>query len=171
MPARSTWRFALILGAAMSLTVAAACDGYGDNGDATATPGATSTVAGAPTPAPTGDASGESLDLPNESGEEPIFWRTSDEFASVQAGEAYKVVLRVTNGYAEESLPLTATRGGASVDFEAMRATPAGADDEGTYYVVSLVFPQEGSWQLTAAAGPDDATVTVDVAPGGAATG
>jgi hypothetical protein len=109
--------------------------------------------------------------MPSETGEAPIFWRTSDAFASVEAEQGYKVVLRVTNSFDEAALPLVATRGGSSVEFQARRAVPLGSDDEGSYYVATLVFPQKGTWQLTATAGADKATVPVEVASGGAAAG
>jgi hypothetical protein len=163
----SPLRIVLLLAATLlALTIAGACDD-----DEKSTSDGASPTPETTTPGPTDAASGDSLDLPFETGEDPIFWRTSDQFASVQAEQSYKLVLRVTNGYQEDSLSLTAERGGASVEFEARRATPVGADDAGSYYVVSLVFPQAGSWQLTATAGADQATVPVDVAPGGGATG
>ncbi|MEX1254984.1 MAG: hypothetical protein WEE64_11660 [Dehalococcoidia bacterium] len=170
---RSQIRTALLLAATLlALTVAVACDDHEPASEAAVTPTeAVSVTIVSPTASETDPTSGNSLDLPYETGEDPIFWRTSDQFASVQTDQSYKLVLRVTNGYQQESLPLRAERGGASVEFEARRATPTGEDDAGSYYVVNLVFPQAGSWQLTASAGADEATVPVDVAPAGGATG
>ncbi len=169
-PSPAVRAFSLVGAALAALAIGVACDDGGSNGESTATPEASATQAASPAGTA---ASNESLDLPFETGEKPIFWRTYDQFESVQAEQAYKVVLRVTNGYAEESLPLVAQRssGGATVEFEAQRAEPVGADEPGSYYVLSLAFPQPGSWELTATAGADEATVTVDVAPGGGAAG
>ena len=129
-------------------------------------------------PAPSATATGEEPTLPpgadatpgeNELGQAPIFWRTLDKFETLTAGQEYKIVFRVTNGYAEDTLPIeaTAATGTAGVTFEAARTTPEGEEDKGTFYSVNIVLPEEGSWQLTARAGAGEVTVDVEVAPGG----
>ena len=166
---------ALLIAIPIAASLLLACgddNGYGD-----ATPTGPDTTATA-----TALATGEEPTLPpgtdatpgeNELGEAPIFWRTLDKFESLAAGEEYKIVFRVTNGYAEDTLPIeaTAATGTASVTFEAARTTPEGEEDKGTFYSVNIVLPEEGSWQLTARAGAAEVTVDVEVAPGGTPAG
>jgi len=121
------------------------------------------------TPDPAAEAtasnSEESLRLNLEAGQAPIYWRTQDDFQSVRAGEPYKIVLRVTNGYDEETLPVLAERedGGDRLDFTASRAEPVGAEDPGAFYVFELLLPRPGGWEVTVKAGDDQATITVRV--------
>lgn len=105
-------------------------------------------------------------DVP-EVGEGQVFWRTQDGFESLTAGEPYKVVARVTNGYAEPTLRIVAEpfSEGESVEFQANLATPAGPDEAGSYYVFSLNLPTEGSWQMSAYVSLEPAMVLVSVDP------
>ena len=149
--------------ALLTLALFAACDS-GDDGapeiDTTATAEAT------------GPGSEESLTLPSETGEEPVYWRTQDNFQSVRAGEPYKVVLRITNGYNEETLTVLAERGdgGDSLDFTANRVDPVGPEDPGSFYVFSLELPRPGAWEVTVRAGDDEAAITVRVKPAAGST-
>ena len=86
--------------------------------------------------------------------------------------QAYKVVLRVTNGYDEETLTVLAERGdgGDSLDFTASRAEPIGAEDPGSFYVFDLELPRPGAWEVTVRAGDDEATISVRVQPAAGST-
>lgn len=109
----------------------------------------------------------EDLKLAVEQDKDPVFWRTIDRFQSLEAEVAYKVVLRVTNGYQEETLRIVAEKdpAGTRVEFEALVAAPAGPDDPGSFYVFSLELPEPGPWRLTAFAGEDEAAVDVEAGP------
>lgn len=95
----------------------------------------------------------------------PFTWRTADGFASVRAGEPYKVVLRVTSGYDKPTLPVTAeSEDGEKIELEAMRTEPVDGE-AGTFYTFRLELPTPGEWIVTAWAGTDAASVQVEVAP------
>ncbi|OGO51097.1 MAG: hypothetical protein A2148_06990 [Chloroflexi bacterium RBG_16_68_14] len=149
--------------ALLGLALLAAC---GDGGEDGAQP-----PAGGPTA--TEEEAGRTPDAArtpaSEAGEAPVFWRTVDNFASLRAGEGYKVVFRVTNGYEEEALPIVAEPegGGPEVEFEASRVEPGGEEAPGSYYAMNLELPEPGRWQITVSAGDDEATFTVEVKPAG----
>ena len=146
------WRVAAFALLAVSLSVNIACgDSAGDTNDATDTPRLT------PTEIPRMD---------NEGGEPPIFWRTSDNFATVRADESYKVLLRITGGSDEETISLVAVRteDGEEIQITSTRAEPVGDDLPGSYYPTFLLLPEAGAWELTIVAGGDEATVQFDVA-------
>ena len=105
------------------------------------------------------------LDLPEETGLGPIYWRTLDAFQGVRAGEPYKVVLRVTSGYAAPQLPVIAEwlEGDNVLEFSALRAEPVGREDEGTFYVFSLELPDRGEWRVIAIAGEAQSSVRIRV--------
>ena len=113
----------------------------------------------------------DSIMLPSEIGEPPVFWRPQDEeFQSLRAGEPYKVVIRITNGYEEETLRIVAEQkpGPASaLEFKALRAEPVGEEAPGSYYPLSLELPQPGTWVMTVLAGEDEVSLTVEAASGG----
>ncbi|MCH8160563.1 MAG: hypothetical protein IIB88_01585 [Chloroflexi bacterium] len=102
----------------------------------------------------------------NEGGEPPIFWRTADDFASVRVDESYKVLLRITSGYDEETISLLAVRmgDGEEIQITSNRAEPVGEDLPGSYYPTSLLLSKPGTWELTIVAGEDEATVQFEVA-------
>ena len=109
-----------------------------------------------------------------ESGADPVFWRSEDGFLSLQPDQAYKVVVRVTNGYEEGALSIIATRGQSDqqeIEFEAIRAVPVGPEDPGSYYVFQLKLPKQGTWRMTALAGDDTPELTVEVTEPDATTG
>lgn len=144
----------------------AACGGGGGKPAPTAT--TTAEAAGTPTAGATTQ--------PNEAGTAPIFWRTTDNFRSLQAGQAgtgYKVVFRITNGYSEQTLRITARRvaGGQSLEFEAGRVQVGGGDRPGSYYATNILLPQPGRWDLTVVAGGDQVTIPVDVGEPGPSAG
>jgi len=101
----------------------------------------------------------------NEMGSHPVYWRTADRFQSVRVNVPYKVVVRVTNGFAEDALRIVARHddGGEPVVFEAARASPAGPDAAGSYYVFSIELARAGAWRVTAQPGED---VSVDIEVG-----
>ncbi len=151
--------------ALLAMTVLAACNG--GNGDVEPT---------ATEPEATGSAAMPTAELPRnafEQGKAPIFWQPLDEgFQSLRVGEPYKVLFRVTNGYAEVTLPITAECSdcdqpvpGGTLEFEADLAEPVGEEAPGSYYPFSLDLPQPGTWLLTVAAGDDTASITVEVKP------
>lgn len=157
---RVVLRLGATLGAALLLlALVSACDeNNGQSAMETASPSPTTEEPGAT----------ESLQLPSETGEEPIFWRTIDAFESVQADEPYKVVVRVTSGFEDEKLLIAAEHesGVSGREFSASRAEPTGDDSPGSYYTFELLLPQAGAWEVTALADDDRATVSVDVSPG-----
>lgn len=133
-------------------TIVAACGGSnGGSSDQTATVAATE--APRPSPAATDDAEG---------GRDPIYWRTLDNFRSVRVNEPYKVVLRVTNGFTEDVLPIEgkSAAGAATIAFEAQRVDAPG-EDKGTFYTVNLDFPRQGRYEVTFTAG--DAAVSTEI--------
>ena len=140
----------LALGAAL---LAACGGGGGDTNDPTATSASSTPVL---TP---GEQPG-----PNEIGQSPFFLRTQDKFQSVTSGEDYKVVIRLTNGYGEDTLEISAEpdTGALGASFQATKVEAAD-DLPGTYYTVNLNFPQPGTWSITATAGADDFTLPVTV--------
>ncbi|MCH8993716.1 MAG: hypothetical protein IH959_01960, partial [Chloroflexi bacterium] len=77
----------------VTLLLAACGDGGGNGGEPTA-----NDVIAAPTIDDTGDDTGRQA---NELGEAPIFYAPLDGFESLRAGEPYKVLFRITNGYDE----------------------------------------------------------------------
>lgn len=161
MPPRAT--SALLLTAALLALLALACggNGYGDSDDNVA-PTATAAIAATPTPFPT------------EAGADPVFWRSPDNFASIAAGgDGYKVVFRITNGFAEPTLTVVADRvaGGQPIEFQGNLVTPVGGEAAGSYYPVTILLPQPGAWELTVQAGADEVTIPVDVAEPGPTAG
>ena len=89
-----------------------------------------------------------------------------DDFASLRAGESYKVLLRITNGYAEETISLVAVRkeDGQEIQITSNRAEPVGEDLPGSYYPTSLLLSEASTWGLTIVTGEDAATVQFEVA-------
>jgi hypothetical protein len=149
------------------LGVAVAC---GDNGGTSGYPSATATVASG---SPTTSTPAVTATLATEAGEEPIFWRTADNFGSVQAGQPYKALFRLTNGYAEPALRVTATCQSCAqpserqpIDFEGQRAEPGGGEAPGSYYPMNITLPSAGRWALEVVAGSDTARILVDATPG-----
>lgn len=154
---------ALFAVGSLALLFAACGDGGGNGGDPTATANA------APTIDDTGDDGGDdTARQANELGEAPIFYAPLDGFESLRAGEPYKVLFRITNGYDEDTLRIAATHDatGETVEFEALLAEPLGEDERpGTFYPVNLDLPEAGTWQVTIVAGEADASFSVEVAP------
>jgi hypothetical protein len=149
--------------ALLTLALFAACDNGNDGAPAIDT----TTTAEA-----TASSTEESLTLPSETGEEPVYWRTRDNFKTLRAGEPYKVVLRVTNGYDEETLGIAAFPEGSDdgLGITANRVEPVGAEGPGSFYVFDLELPRPGTWQVTVRVGGDEATITVEVKPAAGST-
>ena len=146
---------ALFAVGSLALLLAACGGGGGNGGEPTATAEA----------APTID---DTVRQANELGEAPIFYAALDGFESLRAGEPYKVLFRITNGYDEDTLRIVATHDatGETVEFEALRAEPLGEEERpGTFYPVNLDLPEAGIWQVTIVAGEADASFSVDVGP------
>ncbi|MCI0776856.1 MAG: hypothetical protein J4N95_01635 [Chloroflexi bacterium] len=150
------WRLGAFLLLCTSLAIGVACSDGGEE-------------AGDPTPqiTPT-EATLEPTEVRPESegGEAPIFWRTADDFASVRAGESYKVLLRITGGYDEETILLVAVRkgDGGEIQITSNRAEPVGEELPGSYYPTFLMLSEPGTWELTIIAGEDEASVQFEVA-------
>jgi hypothetical protein len=147
---------------------AAACDDGGEPYSAgigtptvqtSATPQTTDVTAATPVPtSPNG---------PNENGNAPIFWRTTDNFESVVAGKAYLVLFRIESGYDEPSLSVSTTCTDCAADdvtFVGTNSPPIGQDTPGSYYPISFSFPQAGQWELKVHAGDDEVVIPVNVA-------
>ena len=123
--------------------------------------------------APAATATAELPRNPFEQGNAPIFWQPLDEgFESLRVGEPYKVLFRVTSGYAEETLPISAECSdcaepvpGGALEFETLLAQPEGEESPGSYYPFNLDLPQPGTWVVTITAGDDTASITVEVKP------
>jgi hypothetical protein len=143
---------ALLACAALALTVACGGGGGAKKTPAGATPG---------TEAPTA--------VTSERGTDPIFWRTEDNFASLEIGQPYKTLFRITNGYAEPTLTVEATCRSCSpaqsqtITFDGQQAQPVGGDAPGTYYPANITLPYAGEWEIRVAAGADSATILVVV--------
>ncbi len=153
--------------AVLALALLAACgDGGSSYGgpserEQTATPQeATRTPDGSSTPS-------------SEMGQDPVFWRTADGFQSLRAGEGYKVVFRITNGYDEPALRVVADRvaGGRQLEFTGNRVMPVGDEGAGSFYPMTVLLPQAGAWNLTVLAGDDQVTIPVEVGLPGAPAG
>ena len=151
--------------ALLALAMLAACNG--GNGDVEPT---------ATEPEATGSAAMPTAELPRnafEQGKAPIFWQPLDEgFESLRVGVPYKVLFRVTSGYAERTLPITVECPdcaepvpGGRLEFEPLLAEPTGEEAPGSYYPFSLDLPQSGTWVVTVTAGDDTASITVEVKP------
>ncbi len=80
---------------------------------------------------------------------------------------AYKVVFRVTNGYAEPTLSITAAPegGGVSKQMEAQQVQPGAGEAPGSYYAINITLPTYGKWQLTVVAGGDRTIIPVEAVP------
>ncbi len=171
-------RFATLAFVSATLLAVVACGGDGGGESVTPYPEtfeiptrvttATSTDATTPPATSTGGPG-----IPNEGGEAPIFWRTADDFASVMAGQPYTVLFRITNGYDEPALSVTATCVSCddgeqqTVTFEGQNSPPfpAGSDLPGSYYPMNIVVPVAGQWELLVRADADEVTIPIDVAP------
>jgi hypothetical protein len=150
-------RLALAALATIALALAA-CDSYGSD-----EPDATNTFA--PTAESTPSESGV-----REFGEAPVFWRTVDEFKSLQANKPYFVVIRVT-GYDQQTLRVRAERvdgSGDPVAFDIVGATPVGEDAEGAFFPTSIELPTAGEWTLYVETGAEDVPLNVTVQPAAA---
>jgi hypothetical protein len=108
-----------------------------------------------------------------EAGKEPILWRTADNFRSLQAEQPYKVLFRITNGYAEPALRVTATcqscpqpAARQPINFEGQRAVPGSGEAPGSYYPMNITLPSAGRWEIDVVAGSDTARIMVDAQPG-----
>lgn len=153
----------------LAFFVFAACGEDGGDGGPQPTEEPTATAPRLTEPA---DRTPGALTPASEGGAAPVFWRTIDAFASVRAGEAYKVLFRVTNGYAEPTLRIVAACTSCAspsqrqeLEFVAERAQPLGEEAPGSYYPVNIELPFAGSWQLTVVAGEDEVTIPVTVQP------
>ena len=151
--------FSLAL-AGLSLALLAACNDGDDAGEPTSSPSTPTAQSATATPTQT-------TATVNESGEAPIFYRTFDRFETVRANERYLVILRITNGFAEEKLVVVAERvaDGLTVEFESLLSQPIGDEAPGSYYPVPLELPEPGAWRLTIVAGDDEVVIPIEVAP------
>ncbi len=149
-----------------TFVVAVAC---GVNRD-TSGPQATATISSGspPTSGPAATSASSS-----ESGKEPIFWRTADNFQSLQAGKPYKALFRITNGYVEPALNVVATcescpqaSDRTPIEFQAKRTEPVGREAPGSYYPLNITLPSVGRWEIDVVAGNDRAKILVDAQPG-----
>ncbi|MEX0786031.1 MAG: hypothetical protein WD939_05290 [Dehalococcoidia bacterium] len=152
----------LIVGlSAASLLVA--CDGDEGGSDAEVAT-ATSESATATTQAEEGTAT---MARPvSEAGEAPVFYRTQDGFATLRANEPYKVLFRITNGYAEDTLSVSLEREGQEgIELETSRVEPQGEDLPGSYYPTNVELPEAGRWVIVVTAGEDIVEIPVEAGP------
>ena len=163
---RPRWSFALVLVTLLAFVLLAACDD--DKDDYFAAPTATQPSTVTEPSATTVEAMQTPTAPPvaSEAGEEPVFWRTPDNFASIRANEGYKVVFRVTNGYDEDTLSIIAEpEGGEALEIVADRVQPGEGEGPGAFYAVNIDLPQPGRWQLTVLAGADEVNIPVEAGP------
>jgi hypothetical protein len=151
-------RSAALALAALALALVA-CDGYGDDDEPSSTeaPEVTATTSDDATSTP-------STSGVNEFGEEPVFWRTIDEFKSLRAREPYFVVIRVTGGYSEPTLRIRAEPVDALAQpfaFDVLGAEPTGPDAEGRYFPTNIEVPAPGTWMLIVEVGALDVPLEV----------
>jgi hypothetical protein len=117
-------------------------------------------------PTPTAAATSESG--PREFGEDPVFWRTLDDFKTLRANEPYFVVIRVTGGYDSPVLRVRAERVDGSappVAYDVVGATPTGPDAEGAYFPTNITLPSPGEWTLYVDSGDEEVSLNVTVLP------
>ena len=150
--------------ALLTLALLAACDNGNEGAPEIDTPD--------PAAQATTASASDSLELPLETGEEPVYWRTQDSFQSVRATEPYKIVLRVTNGYDKEALVVSAFPEGSDAGwgFTANRVDPVGPEDPGSFYVFDLELPRPGTWTMVTGPRGDKATITFEVKPAAGST-
>jgi hypothetical protein len=153
--------------AGIGLIIAIACGSGG--GGTPARP--TATEQAPPTRTPAATEGTPTAATGNEAGQPPIYWRTSDNFSSLQAGQSYKVLFRIAGGFAETTLRITAVCQSCAtpgqkqpVVFEPARAQPGEGEAPGSYYPVGITLPFPGTWQITVVAGSDQAQITVEAA-------
>ena len=139
-------------------------------GSSGSTPRATSETLFPPasTSSPATTAATPASGLSNEGGQAPVFYRTADNFASATVGQPYKVVFRITNGYAADRLTVVANCRSCFGNpppqtFQGVKVQPVGEEATGSFYPVNLLLPVDGQWELTVQATPDDVTIPVDV--------
>jgi len=175
-------RSLVLLVALCAALVLLSCGDGGSSGDATVplqrggpisspTPGSAATIE-QPTSSTSTSPFATAFSGPNEGGSAPVFYRTADNFASLVAGQPYKVLFRITNGYAELTLTVTGVCTNCRTPNEPPTATlsgimvqPVGEDAPGSYYPTNLLLPRAGHWELTVQATPDDVTIPIDVQP------
>ena len=145
-------RTLLISLAVLAVALLAAC-GDGDDG-----PAATATLTQPTPPPPTPTV----FRPTTEQGEDPIYWRTADEFGTLRSGEPYKILFRITGGFAEDRIAVGAYQVGIPViEYDAFRAEPQGEDLPGSYYPMNLTLPAAGEWLLDVVAGDYEVRFTV----------
>jgi len=154
---------------ALSVSLAA-CGGGGSKPSAATEATSPSTAVSSATPAqtPGGATATPASGGPNESGSAPVYYRTSDNFASIVADQPYKVLFRVTNGYAEQSLTVVADctdcpAGPNEQTFVGQMATPGAGEAAGSYYPTNLTLPDAGHWEIAVLARPDRVTIPIVV--------
>jgi hypothetical protein len=168
-------RTALGLVTCATLALAISCGGGASSTKATPSLARATPVSSATTPS--GAQATPPLATPApEHGQGAIFWRTTDNFASMQAGQPYKVVFRIANGFAEQTLPVTAACTSCPpaerqpLSFQGGLVEPVGGEAPGSFYAMNITLPYAGRWEIDVIAGGDTAKIMVDVAAG-ASTG
>ena len=159
----------LFLTSVIGLALLASCSGSNSGGSQPTARGPTATA----TAITTATAASGSTPTAAESGGEPVFWRTADNFTTVHAGAPYKVVFRITNGFHDDTLVVTANRvaGGQPLEFRGNRVQPAGEEAPGVYYPLNIELPQPGRWELTVMAGNDHVKIVIDAGEPGPTAG
>ena len=83
------------------------------------------------------------------------------------------MLFRITNGYAEPTLNVTARCQSCPlpsdrqpIEFAAQRTEPVGEDAPGSYYPLNLDLPSAGRWEIIIVAGSDQVGITVDAQAG-----
>jgi hypothetical protein len=156
MPRRPLALFAVAIAIAIA-TLASSCDYVEDD-----PPRPTNTYAPTSTVAPTSESG------VREFGEDPVFYRTLDEFKTLRANEPYFVLLRITGGYDQPTLRVRAEKVDGTSDpvaYDVVSGTPLGPDAEGAYFPLSITLPSPGEWTLYVDTGDEEVPLEVTVQP------
>jgi hypothetical protein len=155
---------------ALSISLAACGGGGGSKPSAATETTSPSTAVSSATPAQTASdaTTTPTPGSPNEGGSAPVYYRTSDNFASIVADQPYKVLFRVTNGYAEQSLTVVADctdcpAGPDEQTFVGQMATPGAGEAAGSYYPTNITLPYAGHWEIAVLATPDRVVIPIEV--------
>jgi hypothetical protein len=139
----------------------------GSSGVSTPAPTSTGSLPPSAVRSPQVSPTANGISSGNEAGEAPVFYRTADEFRSLTVGQPYKVLLRVTNDYAQPAIAILASCTSCvnqpSITLTGSKVTPVGEEAPGSYYPMTVVLPAAGHWELVVLAGRDTTRISVNV--------
>ena len=119
--------------------------------------------------APTADVHVDASDLAyREFGEDPVFWRTIDDFKTLRANMPYFVVIRVTGGYAEPALRVRAEKADGTIGacrLRCRRRHPDRLGRRGAYFPTNITLPSPGEWTIYVDTGDEQVSLDVTALP------